>query len=171
MKRSEEAMEPKGKDQLAAARSSFGPLKDLHSVRSNGSASLGELREFLSTLHGKSPQEVIGIVSTSLLVQSMLIALAGTTAILMVFTVGPYFVYGPPQAKAAAKKPAAAAAPATAATPATATTDSGASAATTSQPDVEAASKVLGIDETKPADPGKNPLDNPNLDKLLDGVE
>jgi len=163
-------MEPKGKDQLAAARSSFGPLKDLHSVRSNGSASLGELREFLGTLHGKSPQEVIGIVSTSLLVQSMLLALAGTAAILFVFTLGPYFVYGPPQARAAAKKSPStspAESPATSSTPATAET----AASTTSQPDVEAASKVLGIDETKPADPGKNPLDNPSLDKLLDGVD
>jgi hypothetical protein len=164
-------MEPKGKDQLAAARSSFGPLKDLHSVRSNGSASLGELREFLGTLHGKSPQEVIGIVSTSLLVQSMLIALAGTALILFVFTLGPYFVYGPPQAKAAAKKPAAAAAPAATSAPASTPANAESAAATTSQPDVEAASKVLGIDETKPADPKKNPLDNPSLDKLLDGVE
>ena len=164
-------MEPKGKDQLAAARSSFGPLTDLHSVRSNGSASLGELREFLGTLHGKSPQEVIGIVSTSLLVQSMLIALAGTALILFVFTLGPYFVYGPPQAKAAAKKPAAAAAPAGTSAPASTPANAESTAATTSQPDVEAASKVLGIDETKPADPKKNPLDNPSLDKLLDGVE
>ena len=45
-------MEPKGKDQLAAARSSFGPLNDLRTVRSNGAVSLGELREFLGTLHG-----------------------------------------------------------------------------------------------------------------------
>ena len=163
-------MEPKGKDQLAAARSSFGPLKDLHSVRSNGSASLSELREFLGTLHGKSPQEVIGIVSTSLLVQSMLIALAGTALILLVFTVGPYFVYGPPQAKAPAKK-LTTAAPAASSTPASSPSTAEAAASTTSQPDVEAASKVLGIDETKPADPGKNPLDNPSLDKLLDGVD
>ena len=164
-------MEPKGKDQLAAARSSFGPLNDLRTVRSNGAVSLGELREFLGTLHGKSPQEVIGIVSTSLLVQSMLIALAGTALILFVFTLGPYFVYGPPQAKAAAKKPAAAAAPAATSAPASTPANAESTAATTSQPDVEAASKVLGIDETKPADPKKNPLDNPSLDKLLDGVE
>jgi hypothetical protein len=166
--KSEETMEPKGKDQLAAARSSFGPLKDLRSVHSNGAASLGELREFLGTLHGKSPQEVIGIVSTSLLVQSMLIAVAGTLAILFVFTLGPYLVYGPPQARQAAKKPAPApaqpAAAAAAAAPATGTDP-------TSQPDAEAAAKVLGIDEAKPADPTKNPLDNPNLDKLLDGVD
>jgi len=164
-------MEPKGKDQLAAARSSFGPLKDLNSVRSNGSASLSELREFLGTLHGKSPQEVIGIVSTSLLVQSMLIALAGTALIFLVFTVGPYFMYGPPQAKAAAKKPAAAAAPAATPVPASTPANTESTAAAAGQPDVEAASKVLGIDETKPADPKKNPLDNPSLDKLLDGVE
>ena len=40
-------------------------------MHANGSASLAELREFLGTLQGSSPQEVIGIVSTSLLVQSM----------------------------------------------------------------------------------------------------
>jgi hypothetical protein len=163
-------MSSKGKDQIAAARSSFGPLNDLSSVRSNGSASLAELREFLGTLHGKSPQEVIGIVSTSLLVQSMLIAVAGTLAVLFVFTLGPYLVYGPPQARQAAKKPAAPAAPAqpAAATSAAAPTPDTDAA---SQPDAEAAAKVMGIDEAKPADPTKNPLDNPNLDKLLDGVD
>jgi hypothetical protein len=161
-------MESKGKDQLAAARSSFGPINDLRSVRSNGAASLGELREFLGTLHGKSPQEVIGIVSTSLLVQSMLIATAATIAVVFIFTVIPYLVYGPPQEKVAKKPAAAAPAPTapTSAAPAVAATTPAAG-----QPDVEAATKALGIDETKPADPTKNPLDNPNLDKLLDGVD
>ena len=163
-------MEPKGKDQLAAARSSFGPLNDLRSVHSNGAVSLGELREFLGTLHGKSPQEVIGIVSTSLLVQSMLIAVAGTLAILLVFTLGPYLVYGPPQARQAAKKPAAPAAPSQPAAAASAVAPTTGTDGT-SQPDAEAAAKVLGIDEAKPADPTRNPLDNPSLDKLLDGVD
>jgi len=36
--------------------------------------------------------------------------------------------------------------------------------------DAEKAAKVMGLDETKPADPKKNPLDKPDLDKLLDGV-
>ena len=164
-------MSSKGKDQIAAARASFGPLNDLSSVRSNGSASLSELREFLGTLHGKSPQEVIGIVSTSLLVQSMLIAVAGTLAILLVFTLGPYLVYGPPQARQAKKASATPAAAQPAATAAAAATPAEGTAAATGQPDVEAAAKVMGIDEAKPADPTKNPLDNPNLDKLLDGVD
>jgi hypothetical protein len=164
-------MESKGKDQLAAARTGYGPLNELRNVHSNGSASLGELREFLGTLHGKSPQEVIGIVSTSLLVQSMLIALAATAAILLIFTVGPYLVYGPRTAKEVAKKPAPAAS-ASASTPA-AGAPAGASTETPAagEPDAEAAAKAMGIDETKTADPKSNPLDNPSLDKLLDGVE
>lgn len=158
-------MEPKAKDQLATARSGFGPLHDLQNVKSNGSASLGELREFLNKLHGKSPQEVIGIVSASMMVQSMLIATAATILIMLVFTVWPYLTEGP-HGKPVAKKPAApppsAAAEATPAAPV---------AATVNQPDAAAADKALGSDEAKPADPGSNPLDRPDLDKLLDKVE
>lgn len=164
------------KHSLKPSSSSGGlPLpREVRALHANGSASLAEMREFLGTLHGKSPQEVIGIVSSSLLIQSLGIAVVATIALLAVFTLGPYLIYGPPQKKQAeaaaltpavaspATTPAAAEAPATAAAPAP---------AGAGQPDVEAASKVLGIDETKPADPGKNPLDNPNLDKLLDGVE
>jgi hypothetical protein len=131
--------------------------------------SLSELRDFLGTLHGKSPQEVIGIVSTSLLVQSMLIAVAGTLGILLIFTLGPYLVYGPPQEKAA-KKPAAPASPADSPAAVAPTATSG-EAPAAGQPDAAAAAKAMGIDEAKPADPGKNPLDGPNLDKLLDGVD
>ena len=145
--------------------------REVTALHANGSASLTELRGFLGTLHGKSPQEVIGIVSSSLLLQSLAIAAGLTTVLLIVFTVGPYLIYGAPKIKQAADKalPAADASPAS---PAAATTVAPASGTQAEgQPDVEAASKVLGIDETKPADPTKNPLDNPNLDKLLDGVE
>jgi len=157
-------MEPKAKDQLATARSGFGPLNDLRSVHSNGSASLGELREFLSKLHGKSPQEVIGIVSASMLVQSMLIATAATIVIMLVFTVWPYLTVGP-HGQPVATKPAAPPAATAEVTPAAPV------AAAANQPDAAAADKALGSDEAKPADPGKNPLDRPDLDKLLDKVE
>src|SRR6478735_5690079 len=91
----------------------FGPLKDLHNLQQNGSASLAELKEFLGRLQGRSPQEVVGLVSTSMMVQSMVIATVGTIALLAVFTIGPYMVYGPPQVKKPGPKPAmAAAAPA-----------------------------------------------------------
>jgi hypothetical protein len=158
-------MEPKAKDKLTAARSGFGPLNDLRNVQSNGSASLGELREFLSHLHGKSPQEVIGIVSASLMVQSVVIATVVTLLLMIVFTVWPYLTVGPHD-KPIAKKPAAAAPPAAATTAATAAPDKPAA-----QPDAETAAKALGSDESKPADPGKNPLDRPDLDKLLDKVD
>ncbi len=29
----------------------------------------------------------------------------------------------------------------------------------------------MGLDEAKQADPKKNPLDSPDLDKLLDGID
>lgn len=155
-------MEPKAKDQLATARSGFGPLNDLRSVHSNGSASLGELREFLGKLHGKNPQEVIGLVSANLLVQSMLIATAATIVIMLVFTVWPYLTVGPHGQPVATKSAAATPAPAAPAAPV---------AAAANQPDAAAADKALGSDEAKAADPGKNPLDRPDLDKLLDKVE
>jgi hypothetical protein len=157
------------------------PSRELRNLHANGSASLAELREFLAELKGRKPQEVIGIVSASLLAQSMVIATLATIAILAIFTVGPYLIYGPPQAKAATGKrteakaaanspsaaPTAANAPAVAAEPAQAKSDAPASAG----PDLERATKAMGLDETKPADPKKNPLDSPNLDKLLDGID
>ena len=143
--------------------------RDVETLHANGSASLAELKDFLGNLHGKSPQEVIGIVSASLLIQSMAAATVATIAILAVFTLGPYLIYGPPQAKEVAAKPAAAApADAAAATPA-----AGAESSTGApgEVDPEAAAKAMGIDEAKSADPGSNPLDKgPDIDNLLDGV-
>ena len=43
------------------------PSRELRNLHANGSASLAELREFLAELKGRKPQEVIGIVSASLL--------------------------------------------------------------------------------------------------------
>jgi hypothetical protein len=142
---------------------SFGPLKDLHNLQQNGSASLAELKEFLGRLQGRSPQEVVGLVSTSLMVQSMVIATVGTIALLAVFTIGPYMVYGPPQVKKPGPKPAIAAAPAE---PAKETAKSGDPNAV----DQAKAVKVLGVDETKTAKPDENPLDK-KFDNLLDGAK
>jgi hypothetical protein len=147
--------------------------KDVETLHVNGSASLTELKEFLGSLHGKSPQEVIGIVSSSLLIQSLGAAVLATAAILAIFTIGPYLIYGPPKAREVAKKPAAPpAAAGDAAAPAAGAPQADAKAASqTGQPDAEAAAKALGIDETKSADPNENPLDKgPDLDNLLDGV-
>jgi hypothetical protein len=152
------------------------PTRDMKNLHANGSASLSELREFLAGLKTRKPQEVIGIVSASLLMQSMALATAATVGILVVFSVGPYLIYGAPQAKAStakgAKPASAMASPAgdpkgTPTANANATLDTPAK----SGPDAAKAVKAMGLDETKPADPKKNPLDSPNLDKLLDGLD
>jgi hypothetical protein len=160
------------------------PSRELRNLHANGSASLAELREFLAELKGRKPQEVIGIVSASLLAQSMVIAALATVALLAVFTVGPYLIYGPPQAKAATGKkaeakataesqsdPRPAAAAAGAGSAATAAAAPSSDAPQNAGPDVERATKAMGLDEARPADPKKNPLDSPNLDKLLDGID
>lgn len=140
----------------------FGPLKDLHNLQQNGSASIAELKEFLGRLQGKSPQEVVGLVSTSMMVQSMVIATISTIALLAVFTIGPYMVYGAPQVKQPAKPPVAA-------VPAVSPTET----AKSDEPALDDKTKALqkmGIDETKTARPDENPLDK-KFDNLLDGAK
>lgn len=144
---------------------------ELNNLKTNGSASLAELKAFLSQLKGRDPQEVIGIVSTSLLVQSLIAATLGTALFMAVFTVLPYYLYGPLKPTNVATKPEPAKSPT--ATPAPAPAASGGeSKPAESGTKEERAAKALGIDEAKPADPTKNPLDKgPNLDKLLDGLD
>jgi hypothetical protein len=145
--------------------SSFSPVRDVENLKQNGAASLEELKEFLGNLQGRSPQEVVGIVSTSLLVQSMVLSTVGVLAVLAIFTVGPYFVYGPPKEKRTAAAPPPAAAPVEAAAPSEA-----GKAGEPSEADKTKALQKLGVDETKDADPQSNPLEK-NLDKLLDDVK
>lgn len=149
-------------------------INDVKNLKETGAASMEELREFLKTLKARNPQEVIGIVKASLLIQSLAISCVGTVVMMAVFTVGPYMIYGPNKPPTPGGKPAAAVAAApdvnkpadgTAAAPANST---GTPSAGT--PDAEKAAKAMGLDETKPADPKKNPLDKPDLDKLLDGL-
>jgi len=149
-------------------------INDIKNLKENGGASVQELREFFKSLKAKNPQEVIGIVSTSLLVQSLVLSCFATAVFMVAFTVGPYMLYGPNKPAAAGAKPAAVASTSSAAPASTAiapdATASPGAAGTASVPDVEKAAKVMGLDETKPADPKKNPRDNPDLDKLLDGL-
>jgi len=145
---------------------------EVHGLKTNGHAPLDELREFLAALKGRNPQEVIGIVSSSLLIQSMVLATIGTVVFMAVFTVVPYWLYGPLKAGPTAAHAPPAAPPAagkTADASATKTSDSASASDSPAQADAAKASKTLGLDETKAADPSKNPLESsPNLDKLLD---
>jgi len=162
-------------DQPTPATGIAGDMKRLHG---DATATAAELREFVATLKGRSPAEVLGAIGESSLFQGIVQATVGCVVILVVFTVGPYLWYGPaeaatPDAEASvadvAAQPAAAATPDAAAT----TVDSGTAdteASGQAGSEVEQAAKAMGIDETRQADPKSNPLDK-NLDSLLDGVD
>ena len=168
-------------DQTRAASPPRGAVVNLdeNELKVGSSASLTELREFLSQLKGRKPQEVIGIVSASLLVQSMVMAIAIVCGLLVMFTVGPYLVYGPPQPKKAPTATAntagmtpqpADAMPAQGESPGS-MAETSADTPASIEPDLKKGSEVMGLDESKSADPSKNPLDSPDLDKLLDGLD
>ena len=149
----------------------IGLTKDIRRLKESGSASVAELREFLKSLKARNPQEVIGIVSSSLLVQSLGISCVITVVLMVVFTAGPYFVYGPTKPNAVAAKPSATTGSRAASDGAASTGNSpSAGTAASGVRDAENAVKVMGLDETKSADPKKNPLDKPDIDKLLDGL-
>ncbi len=159
-------------------KGTFGVSRDLRRLKTNASASLGELREFLAQTRGRSPQQVLGMVAGSALVRCIGWAVVGTVILLIVGTVGPYLIWGPPKARAARPRPAAAAPAAPSAQPAgsaQAASPASASPATsaTDQPspdDAKKAVKVMGLGETKTADPKNNPMEK-KLDNLLDKLE
>ena len=150
-----------------------GAFKDVKRLQTDGAASVEELREFLGQLKGKSPQEMLGIVAESGLAKGMLTATIGTVAVLFVFTIGPWAygeLAGEPAQQRAIAKPITAQDPApnTPIDPASqaaaaAVGDPGSqspSAVPGSQLDLGAATKALGIGQTKSGEP--------NLDSLLD---
>ena len=69
-----------------------GIIGDVQSVRHNGVASLTELREFIGSLKGRKPQEVMGDVASNGLVQGILLSTVGFVVILLLFTVIPFFM-------------------------------------------------------------------------------
>jgi hypothetical protein len=148
-------------------RPAGGIAGDLKRVRRDGGATIGELREFIGQMRGRSPQEVLGMVSTSELVRGVIIATIGTVAFFALFTIGPYLTAEPP-----AKKPGDKNAPAVANDNKVTTPAAGVAGTDTKKTDtdLDAAAKALKIDEVKTADPNSNPLDK-DLDKLLDGKE
>jgi hypothetical protein len=153
---------------------SSGVVGDLQRLKTEGSATAAELREFLSHLKGRSPKEVMGVVAESELIRCTVIATVGCFVLLVVMTVVPYALSGR-SSSVAEKKPAAAAVAQPTNEEPTAAVEKSAStpdqAATTDpEPDLERAAKAMGIGGTADADPNSNPLDN-KLDKLLDGIE
>ncbi len=150
---------------------SRGILGDVQSVKRNGVASLAELREFIGSLKGRKPQEVMGDVASNGLVQGIVTSTIGFVVILIVFTAIPFFMAEdqPPAQKEV--------------TPVVASPeeqpaeqDVADQGAADQQPASEGGATGdplldnLGIGETKESDPEENPLDD-KFNDLLDGVK
>lgn len=76
-----------------------GIVRDMKRLKEDGAASVSELREFLARMHGKSPQEMLGVVAQSGLAVSMLISAAGCVLLLLAFTLIPYWMSDSASAK------------------------------------------------------------------------
>lgn len=153
-----------------------GIVRDLRRLKSDGSASVAELREFLKDVKGKSPQEMLGLVAKSGLTRSITLATFLFAVLLAALTLIPYGMQAreakspeTPSAQEPAAETTAAQAVDEAPKPDTAATTP--AEETNGVPsDPEHALEVLGIGETRAADPDKNPLED-KLNNLLDGVE
>ncbi|MEC9096365.1 MAG: hypothetical protein VX776_07025 [Planctomycetota bacterium] len=148
-----------------------GILGDVQSVKRNGAASLTELREFIGSLKGRKPQDVMGDVASNGLVQGMIMSTAGFIVVLLVFTAIPFFM--------AEKEPVAQKeVPPTAVVPENQATQQESveqnsveeESAEESAPTGDDVLDNLGIGETKEAKPDENPLDD-KFNDLLDGVK
>lgn len=157
---------------------SSGISGDLQRLKSDASSTADEVREFISTLKGRSPQEVLGAVSESGLVQATCQAAIGCLLLLAVLTVVPWTLKSDEQVAEAADTQSAdtETAEGTTETSETAPSTETASAPTRSESDTPTgndaarAAAAMKIDETVVTDPNTNPLDG-NLDKLLDGLD
>ena len=142
-----------------------GAVSSVKRLSTDAAATTAELREFVHSLKGRSPQEVMGIVTSSALTQALIGSTIATVILIAVLTVP--FALGS-SSKPKSSKPAVASA-ATESEPAKSNAKSAGSSDTPSEEDIKKASKAMGLEETKKSDPNKNPLDN--FDNLLDKVK
>jgi len=147
-----------------------GILGDVQSVRHNGVASLTELREFIGSLKGRKPQEVMGDVASNGLVQGILLSTVGFVVILLVFTVIPFFMAD--EEPVAQKEDNSTVTTASEETPQQQeeTQETDQQTPTAEQGTGDAILDNLGIGETKDANPDENPLGD-KFNDLLEGVK
>lgn len=143
-------------------------------LKVDGTASVAELREFLGRMRGRSPQEVLGEVAKSNLVQCTVLAILLTAFAMGAMTLAPYYLQDPKAVAAKAEKEKAKAAkaaeknaPKTETEPAATAQKAPADGDAPSQSNLEQAAEKMQMNETKVTDPKANPLDK-DLDKLLE---
>lgn len=157
---------------------SSGIKGDMQRLKSDAGATAEEVRDFIANLKGRSPQEVLGAVSESGLIQATVQATFACIVLLVALTVVPWwFDDGLTDGERAAVVMTAemvadsASAEAEVATDSTSeSTQDSPSSDTPTDNDAARAAAAMKIDETVVTDPKTNPLDG-NLDKLLDGLD
>ncbi len=140
---------------------SRGIIGDIRSARHNGAASLAELHEFIGSLKGRKPQEVVGIAANNGLVRALVTSVIGFMVVLLIFTAIPFFMADDPPSAQPSITPAA-----NRPEPTEVNEPDSPSSATTA--DGENVLDKLEIGETKEADPDENPLDGQFNDLLKD---
>ena len=151
------------------------PKGDFKKLGRNSQAVVGELREFLANLKGKSPKEMMGAVAESSLAQSLLISTVMMTILVFALSAIPYYLKDEQASAEAAEKGTAAEdnpteqsnAPSSAGERSSGEEGSVQETAPSKTPEQKTAD-ILGVGEV--ADPDSNPLDSGG-DDLLDGLD
>ena len=132
---------------------------DLRELKANSNATVSELKEFLSQLRGKGPQEMLGVVASSQLFRATILSIILVTGTIFALTAIPYF-FG--------EKPAPDPEPVTeAATPAP-TPVPPVPEPNITDPEKPVNLAPLGVNEQLPAPPNSNPLEDKGEDFLKD---
>ena len=147
------------------------PKRDIERLGKNGQAVVGELREFLAKLKGKSPKEMMGAVAESHLGKSLVSATVLMAVLLFILSAVPFYLKQNQEVEKLG--PAEAPAEGTSSTEQEESeyepeaVDAGEKPLTTPE---QSTADALGIGEQKVADPKSNPLDSSGED-LLDGLD
>jgi hypothetical protein len=150
---------------------SHGITGDLSRIKNDGAATVAEIKDFLAQMKGRSPQEMLGALAKSGLTAGIVVSILLFIAILVAGTLGPYLLWGPGQQATAAAAPAEPGEePAAEGQTAEGQPSETVGAPESEQSDREKAVEVMGLGETKTADPDENPLEG-ELDDLLDRVK
>lgn len=141
-----------------ASRESMASTKaDLRELKTNSSATVQELQEFLSQLRGKSPQEMLGVVASSQLFRATILSIILVTGTIFALTAFPYF-FGeeptPDSEPVAEVIPAAPAPPVTGPKP--------------TNPEKPVNLAPLGVNDKLTAPPNTNPLEDQGGNFLKD---
>ena len=147
------------------------PKRDIKQLAGNSQAVVGELREFLASLKGKSPKEMMGAVAESSLFQSLLVSTVVMVVLVFTLSVVPYYLNQGDEGGEATGEAKGSSADLTGGQPEDSPQESPPEQATAPDPDKTPEQKtadILGVGEV--ADPNANPLESSG-DDLLDGLD